>query len=99
MTQIMIVCISIVFIIALLVVGSTKLCLFGLSSIRDERLHRMFRAGKVNILFPELSQQEKDAADWFHLMVLHQNHAKHGPTSHIPESFLHPNLDLVSSKC
>ncbi|XP_075241781.1 uncharacterized protein LOC142336755 [Convolutriloba macropyga] len=75
--------------------SSTKLCLFGLSSIRDERLHRMFRAGKVNILFPELSQQEKDSADWFHLMVLHQNHAKHGPTSHIPESFLHPNLDLI----
>ena len=81
--------------------GRTKLCLFGLSSIRDERLHRMFVAGKVNIVFPQQQQDEaqiKDAdedSDWFNLFVLHQNHVRHGPTNHIPESFLHPNLHLV----
>ena len=74
--------------------GSSKLCLFGLSSIRDERLHRMFRAGKVNILFPDQTDKA-DEGNWFKLLVLHQNHARHGPTNHIPESFLHPNLDLV----
>ncbi|GFY46545.1 double-strand break repair protein MRE11 [Trichonephila inaurata madagascariensis] len=33
--------------------GKTKLCMYGLGSIRDERLHRMYLDGKVTMLRPK----------------------------------------------
>lgn len=48
--------------------GRTKLALFGLSNVRDERLHRTFRDGKVKYMRPE-----RGADDWFNVMLLHQN--------------------------
>ncbi|KAG7162191.1 double-strand break repair protein MRE11-like [Homarus americanus] len=70
--------------------GQTKLAIYGLSSVKDERLFRLFRENKVKMLRPKESMES-----WFNIMVLHQNHAKHGPTNYIPESFLDPFLDLV----
>ena len=70
--------------------GTTKLALYGLGSIRDERLHRMFVAQNVSMLRPKEAQGE-----WFNLFVIHQNRAKHGQTNYIPEQFLHDFLDLV----
>ncbi|XP_045604272.1 LOW QUALITY PROTEIN: double-strand break repair protein MRE11 [Procambarus clarkii] len=70
--------------------GRTKLAIYGLSSVKDERLFRLFRENKVKMLRPKESMES-----WFNIMVLHQNHAKHGPTNYIPESFLDPFLDLV----
>lgn len=48
--------------------GSTKLALYGLGSCRDERLHRLFRDGKVKFLKPS-----EDEGSWFSVLVLHQN--------------------------
>ncbi len=48
--------------------GRTKVALYGLSNVRDERLHRSFKAGKVNFLRPS---EEQDA--WFNLFTIHQN--------------------------
>lgn len=48
--------------------GSTKLALYGLSNVRDERLFRTFRDGKVKFLRPDVQQKE-----WFNLMCVHQN--------------------------
>ena len=47
--------------------GSAKLALYGMSAIKDERLHRLFRSKKVNFF-------RDDAApdSWFNLLVLHQ---------------------------
>lgn len=70
--------------------GSTKLALYGLGSIRDERLHRTFLHKNVSMLRPK---EDKDK--WFNLFVIHQNRSKHGPTNHIPEQFLDDFLDLV----
>ncbi|XP_045115362.1 double-strand break repair protein MRE11-like [Portunus trituberculatus] len=70
--------------------GNTKLALYGLSSIKDERLHRLFVENKVKMLRPKESLTE-----WFNLMTVHQNHAKRGPSNYLPESFLDPFLDLV----
>ena len=47
--------------------GTAKLALYGMSSIKDERLHRLFRAKKVNFF------RDSAAPDsWFNLLVLHQ---------------------------
>lgn len=48
--------------------GSTKMALYGLGSIRDERLHRLFMRSKVKYLQPK-----EQADDWFNVFMLHQN--------------------------
>ncbi|KAK3944437.1 double-strand break repair protein mus-23 [Diplogelasinospora grovesii] len=70
--------------------GKTKLALYGLSNVRDERMHRTFRDNKVRFYRPN---QQK--ADFFNLLALHQNHHAHTPTSYLPENMLPDFLDLV----
>uniref|UniRef100_A0A7N8XRY6 Double-strand break repair protein n=1 Tax=Mastacembelus armatus TaxID=205130 RepID=A0A7N8XRY6_9TELE len=70
--------------------GNTKLALYGLGSIPDERLYRMFVNNKVTMLRPKEDQDK-----WFNLFTIHQNRSKHGPTNYIPEQFLDDFLDLV----
>ncbi|KAK9763849.1 meiotic recombination [Basidiobolus ranarum] len=70
--------------------GNSRLALYGLGNIRDERLHRTFIQKKVKILRPR-----KSSDVWFNLMVLHQNRIAHGATNYIPESFLDEFLDLI----
>ena len=43
----------------------------------------------------EFQTPEEDPESWFHLLVLHQNRAKRGPTSYIPEGFLPSFFHLV----
>lgn len=47
--------------------GQTKLALYGLGCIRDERLHRLFEQQKVTILKPR-----EESASWFNLFTIHQ---------------------------
>ncbi|OAL33815.1 DNA repair protein (mre11) [Fonsecaea nubica] len=70
--------------------GRTKLALYGLSNVRDERLHRTFRDGKVKFHRPS-----KQMGDWYNLICVHQNHHAHTETSYLPENFLPDFLDLV----
>ncbi|CAK7268038.1 meiotic recombination [Sporothrix epigloea] len=70
--------------------GATKLALFGVGNVRDERMFRTFRDHKVTFFRP--GQQ---ASDFFNLMVVHQNHHAHTATSYLPENFLPDWLDLV----
>ncbi|XP_035536564.1 double-strand break repair protein MRE11 [Morone saxatilis] len=70
--------------------GNTKLALYGLGSIPDERLYRMFVNKQVTMLRPK-----EDPDEWFNLFAIHQNRSKHGPTNYIPEQFLDDFLDLV----
>ncbi|KAK1761528.1 double-strand break repair protein mus-23 [Echria macrotheca] len=70
--------------------GKTKLALYGLSNVRDERMHRTFRDNKVRFYRPN---QQK--AEFFNLLALHQNHHAHTPTSYLPENMLPDFLDLV----
>lgn len=70
--------------------GRTKLALYGMSNVRDERLFRTFRDGKVKFFRPGVQQR-----DWFNLMAVHQNHSAHTETGYLPENFLPDFLDLV----
>ncbi|XP_010631961.1 double-strand break repair protein MRE11 isoform X1 [Fukomys damarensis] len=70
--------------------GSTKIALYGLGSIPDERLYRMLVNKKVTMLRPK-----EDEKSWFNLFVIHQNRSKHGSTNFIPEQFLDDFIDLV----
>uniref|UniRef100_A0A803T602 Double-strand break repair protein MRE11 n=1 Tax=Anolis carolinensis TaxID=28377 RepID=A0A803T602_ANOCA len=70
--------------------GKSKMALYGLGSIPDERLYRMFVNKQVTMLRPK-----EDGDSWFNLFVLHQNRSKHGATNYIPEQFLDDFIDLV----
>ncbi|EPX74966.1 Rad32 nuclease [Schizosaccharomyces octosporus yFS286] len=70
--------------------GSTKLALYGLSNVRDQRLYHSFCENKVKFLRPDLYRDE-----WFNLLVVHQNHAAHTETSYLPESFIQDFYDFV----
>lgn len=48
--------------------GRTKVALYGLGNIRDERLYRTFQQKKVRLMRPIEAQDE-----WFNIMVIHQN--------------------------
>lgn len=70
--------------------GTTKLALYGMANVRDERLHRAFRDGLVKFQRPDIHTDH-----WFNLFCIHQNHAQHTYTSSIPEHFLPRFLDFV----
>ncbi|KAL8661287.1 MAG: hypothetical protein Q9202_005712 [Teloschistes flavicans] len=70
--------------------GNTKLALYGMSNVRDERLFRTFRDGKVKFFQPGTQKE-----DWFNLMTVHQNHHAYTETGYLPENFLPGFLDLV----
>ena len=68
----------------------TKLALYGLSHIHDNRLARLFRDQKVKVHKPDVPDEEI-----FNLMVLHQNRAERGRFNYLPEDKLPGFLDLV----
>ncbi|KAI1809325.1 double-strand break repair protein mus-23 [Poronia punctata] len=70
--------------------GQTKLALYGISNVRDERMFRNFRDHKVKWFRPN-----QQSSDWFNLLAVHQNHHAHTPTSYLPENMLPEWLDLV----
>ncbi|SPO03624.1 probable recombinational repair protein mus-23 [Cephalotrichum gorgonifer] len=70
--------------------GATKLALFGLGNVRDERMFRTFRDHKVKWFRPGAQ-----SGDWFNLLTVHQNHHAHTATSYLPENVLPDWMDLV----
>eukprot|EP00833_Pecoramyces_ruminatium_P014842 jgi/Orpsp1_1/1188874/evm.model.d7180000067885.1 len=70
--------------------GNTRLALYGLGNIRDERLYRTFLRKNVKMLRPRQNMDE-----WFNLFVLHQNRISHNPKNYIPETFLNDFIDLI----
>ncbi|KAG0671558.1 meiotic recombination [Maudiozyma exigua] len=70
--------------------GNTKLALYGLASVRDERLFRTFKEGGVKFEVPTVRESE-----WFNLMCVHQNHTGHTNTAFLPEQFLPEFLNMV----
>lgn len=70
--------------------GTTKLALYGMASVRDERLFKSFQDKRVKFQRPNVLQDE-----WFNLMAVHQNHVRRPNTAYLPEHFLPSFLDLV----
>lgn len=51
--------------------GKTRIALYGIGNIRDERLARTFMKQGVTFLQPAQEQESKE--EWFNILVLHQN--------------------------
>ncbi len=76
---------------------STRVALYGMGSLRDERLNRMWSKKKVRFLRPEKGGDgDGDDGDWFNIFSLHQNRdLGRGTKNCVHESFLPEWLDLV----
>jgi len=88
-----------------------QVAIYGLGNIRDERLHRTFRAKKVRLVKPEATEEEEEeqqqdgegkegegkAKDFFSILVIHQNRIAHSPTNSITEAMIDElgDIDLV----
>ena len=71
--------------------GDTHLALYGLGSMRDERLHRMWRQQKLKFLRPETSDIE-----WFNLFALHQNRDRgRGSKNCVQETMIPEWMDFI----
>jgi double-strand break repair protein MRE11 len=70
--------------------GMTKLALYGMASVRDERLFKSFQEKKVKFQRPNVLMDE-----WFNLMCVHQNHIRRPGIAYLPEHFLPSFMDLV----
>lgn len=70
--------------------GDTRIALYGMGNIKDERLSYELKAKHVCMYRPA-----EDPDDWFNLLVVHQNRAAHNPRAFIPESAFDDSVDLV----
>jgi double-strand break repair protein MRE11 len=78
--------------------GDTKVALYGLGSMRDERLNRMWENKKVRFLRPEEDEGDDEGDDqgFFNIFTLHQNRdLGRGGKNCIQESMIPEWMDLV----
>ena len=82
--------------------GTTQIGLYGLGSMRDERLNRMWREGKVKFFRYQKEQDEDDEEaedeeeDVFNMFVLHQNRdVGRGTKNCVQETLIPDFCDLV----
>ncbi|KAI8972429.1 DNA repair exonuclease [Trametes punicea] len=69
--------------------GNTRLGLYGVGNVKDQRMHFELRSNRVRMYMP----RDKDA--WFNILVLHQNRVAHGPQQSVPEGMFDDSIDLV----
>ncbi|XP_031366460.1 double-strand break repair protein MRE11 [Apis dorsata] len=69
--------------------GETHIALYGLSYINDQRLSRLLRDFKIDMLRPT------EITDCFNIFVLHQNRVKHDEYTYIPQNKLPKFLNLI----
>nr|WPK49561.1 MRE11 [Batillipes sp.] len=79
--------------------SGTVLALYGLGSIKDERLNHLMRNGKVKFIRPTPFQtsdgKQYTANDMFSVLLFHQNRVPRGPKNYIPENLLPDWLNLI----
>nr|XP_018899638.1 PREDICTED: double-strand break repair protein MRE11 [Bemisia tabaci] len=70
--------------------GKTKVAVYGLSHIKDDRLARLFRDQNVKFYQPQW-----EAESWFNIFMCHQNRAQRGVLKYLPEEAIPPFIDFV----
>lgn len=69
--------------------GDTQVALYGMGSLRDERLNRMWQAKKVRF-------QRPSEGEWFNIFALHQNRdLGRGSKNCVHESMIPEWMDLI----
>jgi double-strand break repair protein MRE11 len=74
--------------------GTTKLALYGLGYIRDNRLHQMFSVKGCVRWHRPAETETCSSSSWFNVMLIHQNRAAHSKNA-ISDRYLPSWLDFV----
>ncbi|KAF8639209.1 hypothetical protein AX17_001694 [Amanita inopinata Kibby_2008] len=69
--------------------GKTRLGLYGIGNVKDQRMHFELRSNRVRMYMP------RDKDSWFNILLLHQNRVSHGPQNSVPEGMFDDSVDLV----
>ena len=72
--------------------GRTNLALYGLHSVREERLMKTIASGNLEFLEPDTVDEN---VQWFNLMCIHQNHVHRPGVKVVEETCLPTFLDFV----
>ncbi|CDU22192.1 related to MRE11-DNA repair and meiotic recombination protein [Sporisorium scitamineum] len=70
--------------------GQTKLALYGMGNIKDERMHFELRSNRVRMYRPQ-----EDPDSWFNILCVHQNRVAHNPRACVPETMFDDSIHLV----
>ncbi|PWN37275.1 DNA repair exonuclease [Meira miltonrushii] len=70
--------------------GDTKIALYGMGNIKDERMNFELRSNRVRMYRPR-----EDPDDWFNILAIHQNRAAHNPKATVPEGMFDDSVHLV----
>ncbi|EST08580.1 Phosphoesterase domain protein [Kalmanozyma brasiliensis GHG001] len=70
--------------------GQTKLALYGMGNIKDERMHFELRTNRVRMYRPS-----EDPDSWFNILCVHQNRVAHNPKACVPETMFDDSIHLV----
>lgn len=70
--------------------GQTRLALYGMGNIKDERMHFELRANRVRMYRPQ-----EDPDSWFNILCVHQNRVAHNPKACVPETMFDDSIHLV----
>ncbi|GAA5967733.1 hypothetical protein JCM3765_000014 [Sporobolomyces pararoseus] len=71
--------------------GKTKLALYGMGNIRDDRFMYEMSNRRINLYRPKGQDQE----EWFNIMLVHQNRVAHGPNNSVPDEAFGDEVNLV----
>lgn len=71
--------------------GSTKLALYGMGNVRDDRFMYEMSNKRIQLYRPA----GKDQDEWFNIMLVHQNRVAHGPNNSVPDEAFGDEVDLV----
>ncbi|BGP41322.1 meiotic recombination [Rhodotorula kratochvilovae] len=70
--------------------GDTKLALYGMGNIRDDRFVFELTNRRINLYRPA-----EDPEDWFNIILVHQNRVAHGPNNSVPDEAFGEEAHLV----
>ncbi|KAG8934833.1 meiotic recombination [Tulasnella sp. 418] len=69
--------------------GNTRLAIYGVGNVKDQRMHYELRSNRVRMFMP------RDKDNWFNILMIHQNRVKHGPQESVPEGMFDDSINLV----
>ncbi|GAA5974461.1 hypothetical protein JCM11641_003229 [Rhodosporidiobolus odoratus] len=70
--------------------GDTKLALYGMGNIRDDRFVFELTNRRINLYRPA-----EDPEDWFNIVLVHQNRVPHGPNNSVPETAFGEEANVI----
>ncbi|GAA5844842.1 hypothetical protein JCM11251_007344 [Rhodosporidiobolus azoricus] len=70
--------------------GDTKLALYGMGNIRDDRFMFELTNRRINLYRPA-----EEADEWFNIVLVHQNRVPRGPNNSVPDEAFGEEANLV----